>query len=117
MRTLEEVKKHLESVCYNDEADKFAIIGFLLGKGLLKGESGEIDFASPEENTFVDFIEWFDNKEEKEEKREIDSEIEEALKELEGLVNCTTDPKLKKVGSCFLEFAKELQEVEKQINA
>lgn len=162
MRTLEEVREHLKFVCYNDEADKYAIIGFLVGKGLFEGKSGEIEFASPEENTFGDFMEWFKNEEEekysfeswmdsvikdaenmefsrfmledepeesretlvqfckeiKEKKKKCIAEMDAALKELEEKANCTTDPKLQKVASCFLEFAKELrEEVKKQINA
>lgn len=162
MRTLEEVREHLATVCYGNEEDKYAIIGFLVCKGLFEGKSGKIDFAFPEENTFEDFLKWFKGEEEdkysfeswvdsvikdaekmkfnrffledetkevREELEQLNDEIKErgkkciaemdaSLKELERQVNCTTDPILKKIGSCFLEFAKEFQkELEEKTNA
>ena len=61
MRTLEEVKKHLEKTVYGRNEQE-NILGFLVGKGILKFDDFELDFAGNEEKDFKDFIEWF-NKE------------------------------------------------------
>lgn len=167
MRTLEEVRKHLSEVVYNDMEDRKFIIGFLMGQGIWQNWDKPMDFAEYEEHDLTDFFAWWDKAEEEdveEEKYSFESwvhsvikdagnmkfsrfiledetkevrealeqlnnetkergkkciaEMDAALKELEGLVNCTTNPRLQKVGSCFLEFAKELKkEVEEKTNA
>lgn len=61
MRTLEEVKKHLEKTVYGRNEQE-NILGFLVGKGILNFDDFELDFAGNEEKDFKDFIEWF-NKE------------------------------------------------------
>lgn len=133
MRTLEEVRKHLSEVVYNDMEDRRFIVGFLMGQGIWENWDKPMDFAEYEEHDLTDFFAWWDKAEEEEEarkkliqfneenkeiKKKCISEMDAALKELEEKANCTTDPKLQKVASCFLEFAKELRkEVKKQINA
>lgn len=61
MKTLEEVKKHLEKTVYGRNEQE-NILGFLVGKGILNFDDFELDFAGNEEKDFQDFIEWF-NKE------------------------------------------------------
>lgn len=68
MKTLEEVKAHLNSVGYKN--DEIPIIeGFLFGKGLYDGDEFEIEFIVGSRN-FFDFKDWFNGKDEK--KSEID---------------------------------------------
>lgn len=67
MRTFEEVKKHLESVYYNEEIDRYGIIGFLAGKGIVLDESTPITFVEPDRKTFYDFLQWFNSKNTKKE--------------------------------------------------
>lgn len=67
MKTLEEVKAHVDKVGYNQLAIQ-KIEGFLLGNGLL-GEEFEMEYMIGE-RTFDDFRTWFNSKEEK--KHEID---------------------------------------------
>ena len=67
MKTLEEVKAHVDKVGYNQLAIQ-KIEGFLLGNGLL-GEEFEMEYMIGE-RTFDDFRTWFNMEEEK--KSEID---------------------------------------------
>lgn len=67
MKTLEEVKAHVEKVGYNQLAIQ-KIEGFLLGNGLLGGDF-EMEYMIGE-RTFDDFRTWFNMEEEK--KSEID---------------------------------------------
>lgn len=68
MKTLDEVKAHLNSVGYKN--DEIPIIeGFLFGKGLYEGDEFEIEFIVGSRN-FFDFKDWFNGKDEK--KSEID---------------------------------------------
>lgn len=62
MKTLEEVKAHVDKVGYNQLAIQ-KIEGFLLGNGLL-GEEFEMEYMIGE-RTFDDFRTWFNSKEEK----------------------------------------------------
>lgn len=67
MKTLEEVKTHVDKVGYNQLAIQ-KIEGFLLGNGLL-GDEFEMEYMIGE-RTFDDFRTWFNSEEEK--KQEID---------------------------------------------
>ena len=67
MKTLEEVKAHVDKVGYNQLAIQ-KIEGFLLGNGLL-GEEFEMEYMIGE-RTFDDFRNWFNSVEAK--KQEID---------------------------------------------
>lgn len=69
MKTLEEVKAHLNSVGYKNEEIPI-IEGFLFGKGLYEGDEFEMEFIFGD-NNFFDFKDWFDGEEEKN-KPEID---------------------------------------------
>lgn len=83
MKTLEEVREHLESVYYHDEVDRFGIIGFLVGKGILSNNLDEVSFVGIKENTFGDFLKWFNNQDTiKEEKTDNMEYISEKLIEL-----------------------------------
>lgn len=61
MKTIEEVKNHIVSVGYNDEA-KGRICGFLVAKEL-KGVKDKLRFKLGDRN-FEDFLDWFDDEEE-----------------------------------------------------
>lgn len=54
MRTLEEVKKHLEKTVYGRNEQE-NILGFLVGKGILNFDDFELDFAGNEEKRFQGF--------------------------------------------------------------
>ena len=68
MKTLEEVKAHLNSVGYKNEEIPI-IEGFLFGKGLYEGDEFEMEFIFGD-NNFFDFKDWFNGEDEK--KSEID---------------------------------------------
>lgn len=67
MRTIEEVRKHLSEVVYNDVEERAFIVGFLKGKGILKNEDKPLDFAQYEENDLTDFFAWWNKTEEEDE--------------------------------------------------
>ena len=69
MKTLEEVKAHVDKVGYN-QLDIQKIEGFLLGNGLL-GEEFEMEYMIGE-RTFDDFRTWFNTEKNEECKKEID---------------------------------------------
>lgn len=83
MKTLEEVREHLESVCYNDEVDRYGIIGFLVGKGIISNNLDGVTFTGPKENTFGDFCKWFNSQDTIKEEKVDDMEyISEKLIEI-----------------------------------
>lgn len=70
MKTFEEIKKHLKENPYSEMAQN-QIDAFLMGKGYYGGEDDwEIEFKS-EDNEFEDFIDWFEDEEEKESSQKV----------------------------------------------
>lgn len=57
MRTLEEIKNHLSKVEYDDYA-KFAIHGFLVGRGDIQPYES-LEWADDHRKVFDDFMKWF----------------------------------------------------------
>lgn len=81
MRTLEEVRKHLSEVVYNNVEDRAFIAGFLRGEGLYENWDNPLDFAEYEENDLTDFFAWWDkaNEEDEEEEKETPFNIESLI--------------------------------------
>lgn len=70
MKTFEEIKKHLEENPYSKNTQD-NIYAFLMGYGYLDGGKGdEIQFKS-DDNDFEDFINWFEDEEEKESSQKV----------------------------------------------
>lgn len=90
MRTIEEVREHLETVCYDCEVDRYGIIGFLAGKGIITSNA-EVKFMNPKINTISDFISWFED----EEHEAVDNEVDKIISGVEEL--------LKKKGYTFMD--------------
>lgn len=81
MRTLEEVKAHVNGVGYEQLAIS-KIEGFLLGNGLL-GDDFEMEYMSGE-HTFEDFRKWFNS----EKKQPKDKYVKMLKEQLEGMTKC-----------------------------
>lgn len=122
MRTIEEVKKHLSEVVYNDAEDRTFIIGFLIGKGLLDTEDRvDIEFAEHEQCDYADFLSWWDRNNEEAVDNEVDkiiSEVEELLKKKGYTFMAVNDEPSDTVCKAALDFCKEqkmmaLEEFEK----
>lgn len=109
MRTIEEVKKHLETVYYGCEVDRYGIIGFLAGKGIITSNA-ELRFMNPKINTMSGFISWFEDEEHEAVDNEADkiiSEIEELLKK-KGFTSITINAEPSdEVCKTALDFCKE----------
>lgn len=70
MKILEEIQKHLKETPYSEIAQK-QIEAFMMGKGYYDNEGDcEIEFKS-EDNEFEDFVEWFEDEEEKESNQKV----------------------------------------------
>lgn len=74
MRTIEEVRKHLSEVVYNNVEDRSFILGFLIGEGILGNSDSPIEFAEHEQCGLTDFFAWWDKADEEEEEKKLDIE-------------------------------------------
>lgn len=86
MRTIEEVRKHLSEVVYNDVEDRSFILGFLMGEGILGNFDSPIEFAEHEQCDYADFLAWWDKADEEEEEKQLDIEslIDAIVKDAES---------------------------------
>lgn len=91
MKTLEQVKKHVEETCYSEE-ECGKIFGFLIGR--FPNQEFDVDFANP--NSFQDFLEWFED-ESKDEPQQCTSTISMFSKNIDMLKEILEKPKPKKM--------------------
>lgn len=89
MRTIEEVRKHLSEVVYNDIEVRAFIAGFVRGQGLCENWDKPLDFAEYEERDFTDFFAWWDKAEEEEKVKksscDFESWVETFIKDEENM--------------------------------
>lgn len=117
MRTIEEVRKHLSEIVYNNVEDRAFIAGFLKGEGLYENWDKPLDFAEYEENDLTDFFAWWDKANEEdeegdEEKSDLESMVEAAMKNLESKgfkVDCIKIEQDEEVESAFEKVYNECQ--------
>lgn len=136
MRTIEEVRKHLSEVVYNNVEDRSFILGFLIGEGILGNFDSPIEFAEHEERGLTDFFAWWDKADEEEEEKQLDIEslidaiikdaksngikvsrftIEEDAEELECKLKETNNKAKKEREDALVELDKTVRELEENI--
>lgn len=114
MRTIEEVRKHLSEVVYNDIEDRAFIAGFVRGQGLCENWDKPLDFAEYEERDLTDFFSWWDKAEEEEQEEDKKPLDIESL--IDSIVKDAEKNGLKVSRFTIEEDAEELEEKLKEMN-
>lgn len=116
MRTIEEVRKHLSEVVYNDIEDRKFIVGFLMGQGIWENWDKPMDFAEYEEHDLTDFFAWWDKALEEEEEEEAEEKSFDIESLIDAIIKDAESNGIKVSRFTIEEDAEELEEKLKEMN-